>query len=90
MIEAMLESWKAAHALNLHAEMHKPYPCDSVRKCREDLASGEANNEKARKVVTLVEYWDIYEAHWTHTYDLGHTQETTLEARGIPVETKTL
>lgn len=90
MIKALLESWKAAHALNLHVEMHKPYPFDSVRELREELAATEANNDKARKITTLLEYYAIYEAHWTNVYDLGHVQETTLEALGIPIETKVL
>ena len=79
MIKALLESWKAAHALNLHVEMHKPYPCDSVRELREELAATEANNGKAHKVTTLLEYYAVYDAHWTNVCDLGHVQRTTLE-----------
>ena len=90
MIKSLLESWKAAHAITLHVEMHRPYPCESVHKLREELAATEASNDKANKIPTLSEYYDVYEAHWTNVYDLGHVQGTTLEAYGIPFETKTL
>ncbi len=60
MIKSLLKSWKVAHALTLHAEMHKPYPCESVRKLREELAATEASNDKANKITTLPEYYDVY------------------------------
>ncbi len=90
MIKSLLNSWKASHATNLHEEMHKPYPCEMVKQIRENYASGEAKGGRAPKIVTLDEYFDIYEAHWTYVYDLGTQQETTLSALGITFEARTL
>ena len=90
MIKSLLSSWKASHATNLHEEMHKPYPCEMVKQIREVYASGEAKGGRAPKIVTLDEYYDIYEAHWTYVYDLGTQQETTLSALGITFEARTL
>ena len=90
MVKSLLESWKASRALNFHSEPHKPYLCDILRELRDNIVLKEAENGKARKLTNLADYWQTCEAYWTHVYDLGHVQESTLESLGITVESRSL
>ena len=63
MIKSLLEQWKAAHALTLHSEAHKPYPCDTVWELRDSIVEKKADNAKAQKLTSLAEYWATCEAY---------------------------